>query len=71
MPGDSWIRSPADDGHFVPKKNVYAKSVQGTLSSSENNWANVELDANNINLMRFSDVLLMDAECDVLGSSKI
>ena len=69
MPGDSWIRSPADDGHFVPKKNVYAKSVQGTLSSSENNWANVELDANNINLMRFSDVLLMDAECDVLGSA--
>ncbi|HET6256955.1 MAG TPA: RagB/SusD family nutrient uptake outer membrane protein [Puia sp.] len=70
MPGDSWIRSPSDDGHFVPKKNVYAKSVQGTLSDNENNWANVELDANNVNLMRFSDVLLMDAECDVLGSSQ-
>ncbi|HEV2353750.1 MAG TPA: RagB/SusD family nutrient uptake outer membrane protein, partial [Puia sp.] len=70
MPGDSWIRSPADDGHFVPKKNVYAKSVQGTLSDNSSNWANVELDANNINLMRFSDVLLMDAECQVLGSSQ-
>src|ERR1700722_16545111 len=70
MPGDSWIRSPSDDGHFVPKKNVYAKSVQGTLSDQENNWANVELDANNINLMRFSDVLLMDAECAVLGSTQ-
>jgi hypothetical protein len=70
MPGDSWIRSPADDGHFVPKKNVYAKSVQGTYSDASNNWANVELDANNINLMRFSDVLLMDAECDVLGSTR-
>jgi len=70
MPGDSWIRSPADDGHFVPKKNVYAKSVQGTLSDNENNWANVELDANNINLMRFSDLLLMAAECDVLGSAQ-
>lgn len=69
MPGDSWIRSPADDGHFVPKKNVYAKSVQGKLSDNENNWANVELDANNINLMRYSDLLLMAAECDVLGSS--
>jgi starch-binding outer membrane protein, SusD/RagB family len=30
----------------------------------------VELDANNINLMRFSDVLLMDAECQVLGSTQ-
>jgi starch-binding outer membrane protein, SusD/RagB family len=70
MPGDSWIRSPSDDGHFVPKKNVYAKSVQGTLSDNENNWANVELDANNVNLMRFSDMLLMAAECDVLGSSQ-
>lgn len=70
MPGDSWIRSPSDDGHFVPKKNVYAKSVQGSLSDNENNWANVELDANNINLLRFSDLLLMDAECQVLGSSQ-
>jgi hypothetical protein len=70
MPGDSWIRSPSDDGHFVPKKNVYAKSVQGSLSDQENNWANVELDANNVNLMRFSDVLLMDAECAVLGSTQ-
>ena len=70
MPGDSWIRSPSDDGHFVPKKNVYAKSVQGTLSDNENNWANVELDANNVNLMRFSDLLLMDAECQVLGSTQ-
>jgi starch-binding outer membrane protein, SusD/RagB family len=70
MPGDSWIRSPADDGHFVPKKNVYAKAVQGTYSDASSNWANVQLDANNINLMRFSDVLLMDAECDVLGSTQ-
>jgi hypothetical protein len=70
MPGDSWIRSPGDDGHFVAKKNVYAKAVQGKYSDTENNWANVELDANNINLMRFSDVLLMDAECAVLGSSQ-
>jgi hypothetical protein len=70
MPGDSWIRSPSDDGHFCAKKNVYAKAVQGTLSDDENFWANVELDANNINLMRFSDVLLMDAECAVLGSTQ-
>jgi hypothetical protein len=69
-PGDSWIRSPADDGHFSPKKNVYAKAQQGTLSDVSTNWANVELDANNVNLIRFADVLLWDAECDVLGSAQ-
>ncbi|HLX91673.1 MAG TPA: RagB/SusD family nutrient uptake outer membrane protein [Puia sp.] len=68
-PGDVWIRSPADDGHFSPKKNVYAKAQQGKLSDVSTNWANVELDANNVNLMRLSDVLLMDAECQVLGST--
>jgi len=68
-PGDSWIRSTGDDGHFSPKKNVYAKSQQGTLSDNENFWANVELDANNVMLIRFADVLLWDAECNVLGSA--
>lgn len=70
MPGDSWIRSPADDGHFVPKKNVYAKSQQGTLSDNENFWANVELDANNVNLIRYADILLWEAECKVLGKTQ-
>jgi hypothetical protein len=69
MPGDSWIRSPSDDGHFVPKKNVYAKSQQNVLSDNESYWANVELDANNVNLIRYSDILLWAAECDVLGSA--
>ena len=69
MPGDAWMRSPADDGHFCAKKNVYAKAQQGTYSDAENNWANVELDANNVNLIRFADVLLYDAECNVLGST--
>lgn len=68
-PGDAWIRSPADDGHFSPKKNVYAKSQQGTLSDKESYWANVELDANNVNLIRFADILLWDAECYVQGSA--
>ncbi len=68
-PGDSWIRSPADDGHFSPKKNVYAKAQQGVYSDAENNWANVELDANNVNLIRFADVLLWDAEVNILGSA--
>lgn len=66
-PGDVWIRSPQDDGHFSPKKNVYAKAVQGKLSDASSNWANVELTAVNVNLIRFSDVLLWDAECHALA----
>jgi hypothetical protein len=68
-PGDVWVRSPSDDGHFSPKKNVYAKSVQGTYSDASNNWANVELDAVNVNLIRYAQVLLWAAECEVAVNS--
>jgi hypothetical protein len=70
-PGDVWIRSPADDGHFSPKKNVYAKAVQGTFSDASNNWANVELDAVNVNLIRYAQVLLWAAECEVAVNNNL
>ncbi|HMG68754.1 MAG TPA: RagB/SusD family nutrient uptake outer membrane protein, partial [Chitinophagaceae bacterium] len=44
----SWIRDPATDGYFSPKKNVYAKSQTGTLSSTETSfWGPTQIDANN------------------------
>jgi len=64
-PGDAWIRDPANDGHFNPKKNVYALSQKGTLSGTESYWASTELTANNVNLIRFADVLLWAAEADL------
>lgn len=64
-PGDAWIRDPANDGHFNPKKNVYASSQKGTLSSTESYWASTELTANNVNVIRFADVLLWAAEADL------
>ncbi|MEO8413892.1 MAG: RagB/SusD family nutrient uptake outer membrane protein [Ginsengibacter sp.] len=64
-PGDSWIRDPANDGHFNPKKNVYALSQKGKLSGTESYWASTELTANNVNLIRFADVLLWAAEADL------
>jgi hypothetical protein len=70
-PGDAWMRSPSDDGHFSPKKNVYAKAVQGTYSDASSNWANVELDAVNVNLIRFSQVLLWAAECQVAVNNNL
>jgi hypothetical protein len=68
-PGDAWIREPSSDGHFSPKKNLYAKTQEGLLSSAGDYWASAELTANNVNLIRFADILLWDAECEAeIGS---
>jgi hypothetical protein len=61
----TWVRDLEDDGPFVPKKNSYAKSQQGTYSSTETVfWGAAEVDANNVNLCRFADVILWAAECE-------
>jgi hypothetical protein len=60
----TWVRDLEDDGPFVPKKNAYAKSQQGIYSSTETVfWGAAEVDANNVNLLRFADVILWAAEC--------
>jgi hypothetical protein len=66
----TWIRDQTNDGFFVPKKNGYALSQQGKYSSTETVfWGAAEVDANNVNLCRFADVLLWDAECEAqIGS---
>jgi hypothetical protein len=65
-----WIRDPATNGVFSPKKNVYAKSQAGTLSSTETAfWGATSIDANNVNFIRFADIILWAAECEVeIGS---
>ena len=70
-PVNTWIRDPATDGFFSTKKNVYAKSQQNLLSSTETSfWGPTQMDANNVNLIRFADVLLWAAECEVeIGST--
>lgn len=67
MPQPSWIRDPTD-GVFTPRKNVYAQSEKGSLSDvSPGAWDTVQSVANNVNLMRFADILLMAAEAEILG----
>jgi hypothetical protein len=70
-PVNTWIRDPGTNGYFSPKKNVYAKSQQNILSSTETSfWGPTQMDANNVNLIRFSDVLLWAAECEIeIGSA--
>ena len=62
-PGKAWIRSQIDAGPYSPKKLVYYKNQQGTLSSASG-WTS-GYNANNVKLIRYSDVLLMAAECEV------
>jgi len=64
-PGDDWIRNPVNDGHFSPKKNVYAASQKNFTDVGSAYWAPTELVANNVNIIRFSEVILWAAECAV------
>ncbi|MFN8356823.1 MAG: RagB/SusD family nutrient uptake outer membrane protein [Spirosomataceae bacterium] len=58
---DSWIRGQGYQGWYSPKKGVHLQS-NPTLSGG---WAGTQLSALNVPLMRYSDVLLMAAECEV------
>ncbi len=65
-PGDAWIRNVINDGHFSPKKNVYALSQKGAFTDvGSAYWGPTELVANNVNLIRYADIILWAAECAV------
>ena len=67
VPKNAWIRDITVHGYFSPKKNVYALSQKGTFSSNESAlfWANTQIDAVNYVIIRFADILLWDAECQI------
>jgi hypothetical protein len=62
-PGKDWHRSPDHfyGGPYHPKKNGYYLADNGTLNQVGWSLQN----ANNFSLMRYADVLLMAAECEV------
>ena len=63
-PGDAWIRDPINDGHFSPIKDVYSQSQKGAYTDvGSAYWGPTELTANNVNIIRYADVLLWAAEC--------
>ena len=70
VPVNDWVRSPSDNGYFSPKKVVYAKSQVGTISSTETSfWGPTQMSATNVNIIRFAEILLWDAECETeIGS---
>jgi hypothetical protein len=64
-PGLAWIRNPQNDGNKSPIKNVYAQSQKNFTDVGSAYWGPTELVANNVNIIRFSDVILWAAECEV------
>ncbi|MBS1528773.1 MAG: RagB/SusD family nutrient uptake outer membrane protein, partial [Bacteroidetes bacterium] len=65
MPGASWARAQGDAGPYINMKNVYRHSEAATQSESYGGWAPGQASAMNYNMIRYSDILLMAAECEV------
>ena len=61
--GVVWQRDPGYAGPYSPKKNVYYKSQEGTLTSASG-WTK-GYNTNNVKIMRYSDLLLLAAEAEV------
>jgi len=63
-PGQDWVpRDPVDFGPYVAKKHVYYQSQQGVLT--DNSFWTPAATANNVNLIRFADILLWAAEVEI------
>lgn len=62
-PGNDWIRDQNNGGPYAAIKNVYFKRQAGALTD-KSFWTS-GVTANNYTFIRFSDVLLWSAECEV------
>ncbi len=62
-PGNNWIRDQAYSGPYAPIKNTNYKS-QERVKTDINFWTS-GITANNYTLIRFADVILWLAECEV------
>lgn len=58
-----WIRDPAFGGPYSPKKNIHEKAASDAVSKV--GWQPTQLNAVNIHILRYADVLLLLAEAEV------
>lgn len=61
--GNDWIRDQTYAGPFSPKKQVYKRSDEG-VTTEVGNWTS-GWTANGYRMIRYADVLLMLAECQI------
>jgi len=60
---DDWVRDGSYCGYFAPKKNVFHEGQKNTLSTASG-WSAAP-NAIDIPFIRYADVLLMAAECEI------
>lgn len=65
--GADWIRDQTYSGPFSPKKQVYKKSQEGTYTEV-GNWTS-GWTANGYRMIRYADLLLSIAECEIEAGS--
>jgi hypothetical protein len=65
MPGASWARDQLNGGPYIAIKNVYYKAAQATTADTYEGWAVNQSNANSYNAIRYADVLLWAAECEI------
>ncbi|MEZ5071618.1 MAG: RagB/SusD family nutrient uptake outer membrane protein [Bacteroidales bacterium] len=65
--GQDWVRDQSYAGPYSPKKQVYQKSQEGTLTEV-GNWTS-GYTANGYRLIRYADVLLLKAECEAMTNA--
>jgi hypothetical protein len=65
--GADWIRDQTYSGPYSPKKQVYKQSQEGTLTEV-GNWTS-GYTANGYRTIRYSDALLLKAECEAKTGS--
>ncbi len=61
--GQDWVRDQSYGGPYSPKKQVFKKSQEGSLTEV-GNWTS-GWTANGYRLIRYADVLLLLAECQI------
>ncbi len=67
FPGTAWVRDPSHGGAYVNKKQHYNQAEAGT-NTAVGSWSQMP-NVKNIKVLRYADVLLMAAECEVeIGS---
>jgi len=69
MAGASWVRNQASAGPYEPVKNMFYASQKNVLTDASG-WT-AGFTANNVNIIRYADVLLWAAEAEIQAGSLV
>lgn len=61
--GEPWTRG--DLAPYTPKKNVFYHAAEASTTDNSQGWASNQGSSVNYSIMRYSDIILLRAECEV------